>query len=288
MVPYYVFQEGSNFKVLSNALNTTFYIYATGVGPATGTGVPGIVTSWNYTCVQDKTYNCSSGVYGSGTLNTLTFTWVAPADNGTPAVTGYIIRPRTVSWIGVTGNLNGLPAGAYSAWSGQEGSSPAGRTDIYDNASSNILSSQACNRYGYQIAAINSNGTGTFVPTGLECTKRGSGWMDCGCRNITVAYGNPQSTATYTYLSNEYCASGNYSTEVGYLWYYNAGSKGSVISSTSSAVRGTINYSNAGASTGNWLMFDLYEVLRANQCSGYISNCPEWPFYYNGTGYFTT
>ena len=162
--------------------------------PAGAGTAPGPVASFSY--VKDKVDDNANACDNDDAIN---FTWTAPTNNGGSAITSYVLRHINVVTNVDGTEPSGIPAGYNSIhiadptnvkdWfnNPQCGNEAGGLDANYQNVgnvTSYSHSDYSCNRFGYQIAAINVHGTGTWYPsTVADRSTEGLGWVDC--KNIT-------------------------------------------------------------------------------------------------------
>lgn len=224
-----------------------------------GGTVPGAPQSFTFT--GDNPAQCSS-------TTSIGFSWSAPYDNGGSPITGYVIRrvsvyfddSQTMSpWISyppiLLSNFKELCTG------GSDEGSPL----VVGNVTSLEIDNYACGYYAYQIAAINANGTGVFIPDSgssenINYTRVGDDSINYSltASNVNISYSSDQGGCQYT----------NYQNTSGNLYSYNGTGAGTKVATYSSYSPGTLSFTKP-ATTG-WYYADVYETW-----TDYLNNCTE-------------
>lgn len=174
MPDHYIYKDGNgNFKIRANTLGTSFYVYtpdASGFIPGSG-GTPSKVRNLDYSFDGDDILS-ENGTYDG----TMSFTWAEPLSDGGSPITGYIIRRTSYGYDPSVSEPpdDGQSAGYIISPGVVIGDSQGpGFGDGFNNpqiVTGNITYASYsgtwnCGIYFYEIAAINANGTGEFMPT---------------------------------------------------------------------------------------------------------------------------
>lgn len=246
----------------------SFFLFTDGTaGSGTVPGAP-----------QSFTFSGGSPTQCSSTTS-VSFNWSAPYDNGGSPITGYAIRQvavyfddsqTTSPWISV-------PTTVLSNFKEPcTGGSDEGSPLVIGNITSLDIDNYACGYYAYQIAAINANGTGVFVPDAGSVNN--VHYTDVGDDNIS--YSVTGSNINVTYISNQGdCSYTNYQNTSGNLYSYDGSGPGSVVSTYSSYSPGTLSFTKPG--TAGWYYADVYETWTdyTNSCTEKRSGCLIQPIY---------
>lgn len=201
MANHYIYYSGGTIRIDKNIGATAFYVYTTATGIVEATGLPGDV----------KNFTFSNGTYGSCTYNPgdlfpIDFFWDPPDDTGGGTITKYIIREIDVDLkTGASGVIN---------WSGDPTTIInsvyySGLGEPFTSPSIKQTGSISCGIHGFQIAAVNTYGTGNYVNTGDSLKTRNLGWNDDGCASI-VSTQNGSNTVAVTWTSGLVSCTGAY------------------------------------------------------------------------------
>lgn len=284
----YVYKDGSNnFRVRGNVGNTLFYVYTPGGGGGGGSGVPGAVG--NFTISTNGGSTC-------GPSSEINFNWTAPSDVGGSSITGYVIRQLVTQWIGTSGQATSVPVGYVSPWyanpsvslpgslinvcgGGGSGTNPQNVGNTLSLNTSNV----SCGTYGYQIAAVNSQGTGTWYPSTTEgLSTLGVGVGRVGSDEMgTPSVGASNVTVSYTSSNNPDCPSHtNFQSVSGTLYTWD-GNYGSIVSTYTGYSAGTASFTKPAGS--GWYAIKLTESWTdySTTCTKTYDGCLVEPFYVN-------
>lgn len=284
MTSHYIYVDVSgNLRIASNGSNTQFYVYTP--GGEGGSGVPGAVTTFTISADGDTTCGSSTDI---------NFSWGAPSDVGGSSITGYVIRQIVTQWVGVTGQATSVPAGYVSPWyantsvslpgslisvcgGGGSGNNPQN----VGNTLATTVSNVACGTYGYQIAAVNSQGTGTWYPS----TTEGLSTVGVGIARVgsdlmgTPSVGASNITLSYISAYNPECPSHtNFQNVSGTLYTWD-GSYGNIVSTYTGFSAGSVSFTKPAGS--GWYAIKLTETWTnySTTCTKTYDGCLVEPFY---------
>ena len=211
MVNFYIYYSGGAVKIDKNIGATEFYIYTAGTGIIEATGLPGNPSKFQFYWEEPRLTNYSGGIYP------VTFYWDAPIDTGGGTIIAYKIQEVSVSAMN-TPNVTGV-----IGWSGIDNTpsaqvyyglgtsanigSPASLTTVVSDSGANNWFS--CGIHSYQIAAINSYGTGNYVNIGSNLAVENSGWVSLGEPSIWCRQ-NGTNTVLVSWVSGLVSCTGNY------------------------------------------------------------------------------